>query len=460
MQISGIMRHYPALAWNRNATDTYDCRKRNWYIETATCSKDVVILFDNSGSMKGYRSYVAKLTMKYLLDTFSNNDFISVLTYSKDTTTLVECFNNTLVQATPENIEFFNRAINENLPEPEGYANITIALKEAFKLLEYYRELRNCSSSEAGCNQEIMLVTDGVPGNATDVFEEYNYLNSNTTSPVRVFTFLLGKEVTKVREIQLYACLNRGYYSHVQSLDEVAEGVLKYVNVIAAPLVLQRVEHPPTWTHAYIDTTYLTDSEASSDDKDDFRLMIAVGVPAFNLSSYSEGNYTGRPSLLGVAGTDVPIDEIIKLALPYKIGVNGYSFIVSNNGYVLLHPDLRPFDKKMNQTMPNYNSIDFTEVEFVDYEEYNITNKNMTLQRDSTNNNDDDISSNPLKYPRVPSVIMEEIREYLVEHRKGSMLNVSVLYDYDNMRRIEKSRQDYYFAPIPHTPFSLGIGKH
>jgi len=71
-------------------------------------------------------------------------------------------------------------------------------------------------------------------------------------------------------------------------------------------------------------------------------------------------------TLFGVAGTDVLIDDIRELTLPYKLGVNGYAFIVSNNGYVILHPDLRPDYK--GQLKLNYNSIDLTEVEILDDE--------------------------------------------------------------------------------------------
>lgn len=257
---TGILRHFPAKSWeNRDIEseiDVYDCRKRSWYIETATCSKDIIILLDNSGSMYNFLSFLAELTIKSILDTFSNNDFFNIVLFSNGIHPLVECFDGELIQATPENIKVFKNKIK--LLEPAGYANDSIiqrSFERAFRILEEYRDKRNCT--DMTCNQAIMYVADSVQGNLTDIINKYNRIQTDngTEIPVRIFTYLLGKETPKVKEMRMLACQNRGDFQHIQTLDEVQEKVLEYVKTIAAPLVLQDYKHPPTWTHAFKDVT-------------------------------------------------------------------------------------------------------------------------------------------------------------------------------------------------------------
>lgn len=97
-----------------------------------------------------------------------------------------------------------------------------------------------------------MLVTDGVPYDFTDIFETYNWQNSSY-KPVRIFTYLIGKDVADVSKTKDMACQNLGYYVHLSTLPEVREEVLKYLPVMARPLVLGGSHHPVAWSHAYAD---------------------------------------------------------------------------------------------------------------------------------------------------------------------------------------------------------------
>lgn len=261
-----LQRLYPAKSWEDRDTsqsvDVYDCRKRSWYIETATCSKDIVMLLDRSGSTLGYLGFLAELLVKNLLDTFSNNDFFNILTYSDFIMPLVNCFKDELVQATPENIKIFTHHMNyiRKGMGPYGYSRTNVteaAMREGFEILKEYRRKRNCTK-EKPCNQAIMLITDNIEGNYTQLFEELNRGNENETHiPVRMFTYLLGKDQSNVLEMDTIACMNRGRFAHIQSLEEVQEKVQEYVKTIALPLVLQGVKHPPTWTHAFKDVTVI-----------------------------------------------------------------------------------------------------------------------------------------------------------------------------------------------------------
>ncbi|XP_011687396.1 PREDICTED: voltage-dependent calcium channel subunit alpha-2/delta-4-like [Wasmannia auropunctata] len=221
---TGFMRQYPATNWYMETVDLFDCRTRSWYIEAATSPKDVLILMDTSGSMTGIRREIAKHVINNILDTLGNNDFVNIITFSNETKQVVSCFNDTLVQANLANVRELKRAIS-NL-ETERIANFSLALTTAFELLETFRNERE----GAKCNQAIMLITDGVPYNYKEIFEAYNWKDNpdeplKADMPVRVFTYLIGREVADVREVQWMACANRGYYVHLCTLAEVREEV-------------------------------------------------------------------------------------------------------------------------------------------------------------------------------------------------------------------------------------------
>lgn len=61
------------------------------------------------------------------------------------------------------------------------------------------------------CNQAIMLITDGVPDSYTAIFKKFNWGNSTEPPfPVRVFTYLIGRDGTDFRETRWMACANQG----------------------------------------------------------------------------------------------------------------------------------------------------------------------------------------------------------------------------------------------------------
>lgn len=108
----------------------------------------------------------AKTTVNSILDTLSNNDFVTLLKYANETTELVPCFKDMLIQATPENLDTFKKSLDTL--KTEGPANLTDAFTKAFSLLKTYRESRGCDA-DTPCNQLIMVVTDGIAGNLTEV---------------------------------------------------------------------------------------------------------------------------------------------------------------------------------------------------------------------------------------------------------------------------------------------------
>ncbi|TMS02723.1 Voltage-dependent calcium channel subunit alpha-2/delta-4 [Larimichthys crocea] len=97
-----------------------------------------------------------------------------------------------------------------------------------------------------------------------------------------------------------------------------------------------------------------------------------------------------------------------------------YAYLITNNGYILSHPDLRPLYKegKKLKPKPNYNSVDLSEVEWEDTE--------------------------------------EKLRTAMVKGETGT-LSLDVKTSVDKGRRVMFLKNDYFYTVINETPFSLGI---
>nr|CAD7262603.1 unnamed protein product [Timema shepardi] len=469
---SGFLRRYPAIKWPpdelsaRSPQDMFDFRSSSWYIDASTSPKDIVILLDSSGSMTGQRREIAKSVVEAILDTLGNNDFVAVFKFSDQTEELVSCFKDMLVQANTENIRELKNALDST--KSENIANFSSALITAFEILQKY----NKTGQGSQCNQAIMLLTDGPPYSFTDIFKLYNWPHM----PVRVFTYLIGRDSHNAQEMNAMACDNKGYYVRVSSEGEAREKVLNYVSVMARPMVMYQNDHPIQWTPVY---TGGKASNIQSESDTDGQLMTSVSTPIFD-----RRNYTRRvANLLGVVGTDVPIQQIKKLVPPYKLGVNGYSFIITNNGHVLYHPDLRPLVTyvkcgdgfQFQETLkPEYNSVDLTEVELVDTDGGPRENNTLLLDMRHDMIEIHDLGClfhGPPDEARHDSVNMIWVvcfmdlqmrqdmivmRHDMIDQKEGET-EISLKIHYDDMKRVTTRRYKYFYNPIDGTPFSLGL---
>ncbi|XP_040292549.1 voltage-dependent calcium channel subunit alpha-2/delta-4 isoform X2 [Bufo bufo] len=398
---TGFFRLYPGIKWapDENGVISFDCRNRGWYIQAATSPKDIVIVVDISGSMKGLRMTIAKHTINTLLDTLGENDFVNIIAYNDYVHYIEPCFKGILVQADRDNREHFKQLVDEL--QAKGVGTVNKALIEAFKILKEFRE-----AGQGGlCNQAIMLITDGAVEDYEQVFEKYNWPEKK----VRMFTYLIGREVTFAENVKWIACSNKGYYTQISTLADVQENVMEYLHVLSRPMVINH-DHDIIWTEAYMDSALFA-SQAQS-----LLLMTTVAMPVF--SKKNETRSEGI--LLGVVGSDVPLRELLKLAPRYKLGVHGYAFLNTNNGYILSHPDLRPLYKegKKLRPKPNYNSVDLSEVEWEDRDEI--------------------------------------LRSAMINGETGT-LSMEVKVTVDKGKRVLFLTSDYFYTAISETPFSLGV---
>ncbi|XP_059393969.1 voltage-dependent calcium channel subunit alpha-2/delta-3-like isoform X1 [Carassius carassius] len=401
----GFFRQYPGVKWHpdEHGVIAFDCRNRKWYIQAATSPKDVVILVDVSGSMKGLRLTIARQTVASILDTLGDDDFFNIIAYNQEIHYVEPCLNGTLVQADSTNKDHFKEHLDKLFAK--GIGLLGNALTEAFTILNEINQTGRGSS----CSQAIMLITDGATEMYDDVFAKYNWPERK----VRIFPYLIGRESAFADNLKWMACANKGYFSQISTLADVQENVMRYLHVMSRPKVIDH-EHDTVWTEAYVDSALAQAHKQLRENKGP-NPMTTVAMPVFSTKNETKN----QGILLGVVGTDIPIQELMKTIPKHKLGIHGYAFAITNNGYILTHPDLRPlYQEGQKRKKPSYSSVDLSEVEWEDTEDV--------------------------------------LRTAMVKRRTGTF-SMEVKRTVDKGKRVLTMHNDYYFTDIKGTPFSVGV---
>ncbi|KAL7408468.1 hypothetical protein ABVT39_023905 [Epinephelus coioides] len=387
---TGVTRYYPATPWRApNKIDLYDVRRRPWYIQGASSPKDMVIIVDVSGSVSGLTLKLMKTSVVEMLDTLSDDDYVNVARFNEKADAVVPCFR-TLVQANVRNKKIFKEAVMHM--QAKGTTDYKSGFTFAFEQL-----LNESSAPRANCNKMIMMFTDGGEDRAQEIFEKYNWPNKT----VRVFTFSVGQHNYDVTPLQWIACANKGYYFEIPSIGAIRINTQEYLDVLGRPMVLAGTRAKQVqWTNVYQDALGLG-------------LVITGTMPVFNLTVDTVSSQ--NQLILGVMGVDIAVSEIKKKTPTYRLGANGYTFAIDPNGYVLLHPNLRP--KIINFREPV--TLDFLDAELED------NNK-------------------------------EEIRRQMIDGKSGQRKIKTLIKSVDE-RYIDESMRTYTWTPVDGTDYSLGL---
>eukprot|EP01006_Ploeotia_vitrea_P051384 TRINITY_DN67553_c14_g3_i1.p1 TRINITY_DN67553_c14_g3~~TRINITY_DN67553_c14_g3_i1.p1 ORF type:complete len:1249 (-),score=652.98 TRINITY_DN67553_c14_g3_i1:2425-6171(-) len=332
---TGVFRFFPAA--KSSSCTSYDPRFRPWYVQSSSSKgKDVVIIIDQSGSMSlSGRMAAARNAAVTVLQTLNPSDKVSVVAFSTDAnlpTSIDSCFETSLVDATPTNLALLIDWVNKL--SAGGWTYYNKALDAAFTVLKN-TQASNTDTTRPGV---ILFLTDGQPteGDRSTIIAK---LNSANSPRFHLLTYGMGNGLQASDLNFLRKMAKRegqtdwnGELTNAKQDFGLFEAIPDGGNLRTA-----------------MGSYYQFDKFATDAAADLANRTVRTSVPYFDSSGLGMmvtlvanvyDKTTTPPTLLGVAGVDVTLDELLTEVEYFHTTSNSYAFITDDQARAVVHPDL------------------------------------------------------------------------------------------------------------------------
>ena len=201
-QKTGGLIEYPQLKF---CSETFDARFRPWYASAASGPKDVVVVIDTSGSMKGERIKLATQAAQAVAHTLTWADRISLITFNGG---VAEVYNDTLVQGNENNVRDIASWVESKFVA-YGDTDFSAPLNKAYEILKNNKD----ANDQKTCSQAILFLTDGEDP-TFDISNVEPAIKDNPDAVVFTYGLSTSADKTKLQEI---ACRTNGIFHPVQN---------------------------------------------------------------------------------------------------------------------------------------------------------------------------------------------------------------------------------------------------
>ncbi|KAL5510739.1 hypothetical protein EMCRGX_G006337, partial [Ephydatia muelleri] len=314
---TGVCNVYPAF--RADSCGSFDPRFRPWYTASATPNfKDVVVVVKNNRFINpdDYNTLIQAANI--LINTLNPRDRLAVLMYNSGVhrPALSGCYASSLSTASPANIVKFQNFLF-TAPDPLDGNNLFGALKSAFDYLNCNREFANYTRDRA-----IAVFTDGEKMDSKDAMDNITALvNSSNNVSLFFFVSVAAKSSPNsavrsfYKSLLLNTATSQNHYIELTSGGNLRDRMQPFYSTFSTQL-------GSTFKPIFIPPYYKSGLD---------QLVSSLCTPCFKRSN-------GQLTLVGVAGVDLSLSEVLQGMDYFQGDSMAYAFIIDQEGLVLYHP--------------------------------------------------------------------------------------------------------------------------